>query len=138
MRSTATSATHELARKEVNVQPGGRAVLVTATIICMAFGVLSCLGIHAAEHTCELARGDSWRWIRKAADMGDVDAQAQLGHLLSLRTDVNAYAYMYYSLAAMRGDSLSAKLRDELAGKMTPEDIALGRQLLRDWKPAAR
>jgi uncharacterized protein len=74
---------------------------------------------------------------RKAADQGGIISQLKLGAMYEHGRGVPqdyARAYMYYSLAAMRGDGDATKARDELASKMSLEQIAEAQRLSRDWK----
>jgi len=83
-------------------------------------------------------------WYRKAADQGDPYAEASLGILFNFGKGVQrdyAQAYMWYERAAMHapaGDRDSiVEMRDELAGDLTPQQIAEARRLAREWKAAA-
>lgn len=85
-------------------------------------------------------------WYRKAAEQGKVYAQAHLGlmyaHGLGVPQDY-VQAHMWINLAASRqtdpeGRSAMVKARDDLAAKMTREQIARAQQLARDWKPKGR
>jgi protein involved in temperature-dependent protein secretion len=44
-------------------------------------------------------------------------------------------AHMWFNLLAAQGDFKAANKRDELAAKMTPDQIAEARRLAREWKP---
>jgi uncharacterized protein len=44
-------------------------------------------------------------------------------------------AHMWLNLAAAQGDKDAAKQRDELAAKMTPDQIAEAQRLARKWEP---
>ncbi len=75
-------------------------------------------------------------WYEKAAAQGDVKAQVNLGALyadgLGVPQDY-VRAYMWYNLAAAHsmGDEqkLATKNRDEIAGRMTPAQIAEAQRL---------
>ncbi len=63
-------------------------------------------------------------WLRKAAEQGDAGAQLGLGVMYAKgegvpQNDINAYAW--HSLAAAQGQEGAAKLRDEVASKLSPE-----------------
>jgi TPR repeat protein len=95
------------------------------------------------------------KWYRKAAEQGDAFGQSYLGFMYELgdglpRNDV--LAHMWFSLAAAhsRADfadygnmadlmydaaKSNAEMRDRLANKMTPEQIAEAQRLAREWKP---
>jgi TPR repeat protein len=78
------------------------------------------------------------QWYEKAAAQGDANAQFNLGVLYYegqgvLHDDVQAH--MWACLAAANGHKKAVDLRDRLARKMTPAQIALAQQLAREWKP---
>lgn len=78
------------------------------------------------------------KWHHKAAEQGLADAQNLLGLMyaggLGAPKDyVNAY--MWLSLAADQGDEKAQKTRDDLAKKMTSEQIAESQKLASKWKP---
>ena len=77
------------------------------------------------------------KWYRKAAEQGNVDAQATLGfryeHGQGVPQDY-VLAHMWLSLAAAKGYPCADK-RDKLAAKMSPDRIAEAQRLAREWKP---
>jgi TPR repeat protein len=76
------------------------------------------------------------KWYRKAAEQGNVDAQATLGFRYERGQNVSqddVLAHMWLSLAAARGYPCADK-RNELAAKMTPEQITKAQRLAREWK----
>jgi TPR repeat protein len=83
------------------------------------------------------------KWLRKAADQGNEFAQFDLGSLYAVGHGVPqdyALAHMWFNLAASHGEFLSSsqdpsKARDELASKMTPDQIAEAQRMAREWKP---
>ena len=75
-------------------------------------------------------------WFEKAAAQGDAEAQFSLGLLYYYGLGVpqdDVRAYMWWSLAAAHSASNTQKLgvdnRDEVAGRMTPAQIAEAQQL---------
>ena len=84
------------------------------------------------------------KWYHLAADQGLAGAQEILGLMYYRGRGVPqdfVQAHMWLNLAASRlppaffiRDS-SAKTRDELAARMTPEQIAEAQRLAREWKP---
>jgi TPR repeat protein len=44
-------------------------------------------------------------------------------------------AHMWFDLAAAQGEKDATELRDSLAKKMTPAQIAEAQKLAREWKP---
>jgi len=78
------------------------------------------------------------KWYHKAADQGYADAQLNLGLLYTRgkgATHDIVQAHMWYTLAAASGDRSAGALRDALAKKMTPAQIAEAQKLAREWKP---
>jgi hypothetical protein len=82
-------------------------------------------------------------WYRRAAEQGYAPAQGGLGYMLAYGAGVeedHVLAYMWLELAVMGATDdftrgLYTQQRDELAGRMSPEQIAEGKRLTRDWKP---
>ena len=94
-------------------------------------------------------------WYRKAAEQGDAYGQASLGLMYELGDGLPqnyVLAHMWFNLAAAHGHAdfadygnmadimyeatkSNADMRDELAKKMTPEQIAEAQRLARQWKP---
>jgi len=67
------------------------------------------------------------RWYHKAANQGQALSQAKLGWMYHNGFGVMqnyVRAHMWYNLAAARGDKNAGGLRDSLAEKMTPAQIA--------------
>jgi TPR repeat protein len=90
-------------------------------------------------------RGEAIRWYRKAADQGDTTAQYDLGFMYSKGEGVQqnyVMALMWSDIAASRipvSDTEEHKaavaLRDNIASKMTPEQIAEAQRMAKEWKP---
>jgi TPR repeat protein len=77
-------------------------------------------------------------WTRRAALQGERAAQAILGRAYSEGLGVPqdyVQAHMWLNLAAARGSGGAGKQREELAGKMTSEQIAEAQKLARAWRP---
>ena len=73
-------------------------------------------------------------WYRKAADQGDEMSQFFLGECYAKGKGVaqgNILAYMWFSLAYQRGNPFKED-RDELAKKMTTQEIEKAQGLARD------
>lgn len=67
------------------------------------------------------------QWFRKAADHGVGDSQYNLGILCARGLGVEknfSDAYQWFALAAAQGDREAAKKRDEIAGRLEPDDLA--------------
>jgi TPR repeat protein len=87
------------------------------------------------------------RWFRRGAERGDFNAQLELGHVYEIGQGVpkdNVEAHMWWNLAAAQerlsaivipGVRSVAGLRDELASKMTPAEVAEAQKRAREWKP---
>jgi len=84
-------------------------------------------------------------WYRRAAEQGYAPAQGGLGYMFAYGAGVDenhALAYMWLELALTGATDdftrrLYAQQRDELAGRMSPEQIVEGKRLTREWKPKA-
>jgi TPR repeat protein len=77
-------------------------------------------------------------WYRKAAEQGFADAQYYLGFEYKYGTGVPedlATAYMWFNLAAAQGKNAAIAAREELAALMSPQQIAEGQKLSREWQP---
>ena len=75
------------------------------------------------------------KWYRKAADQGVAIAQYNLALMYDngrgvLKDYVAAYAW--YSLSAFNGVEVGKEARDELAKRMTPEQIAEAQELSKE------
>jgi len=85
------------------------------------------------------------KWYRLAAEQGDANGQGNLGLIYEKGTGValdHVLAHMWYNLASSRSTGQDQKswsgLRDSLAAKMTPAQVAEAQRLAREWKPAAQ
>jgi len=81
------------------------------------------------------------KWWQKAAEQGIIEAQSNLGvHYYKGQGVPQDYllAYFWYSLSASRitGKTYeeSAKLRDQVAKDMTPEQLMKAQQMTHDWE----
>lgn len=80
------------------------------------------------------------RWMRKAAEQGYVFAQTTLGSLYAeglhrvIEKDLSQ-ALMWFILAAGQGDIEAVELRDAVAERMTPTQIAEAQRLAREFRP---
>jgi TPR repeat protein len=78
------------------------------------------------------------RWYRKAAELGDVDGESALGFAYEYGRGVPrdyVQAYMWLDLAAVPGGEFPARDRDELAAKMTTDQVLEAQRMAREWKP---
>jgi uncharacterized protein len=89
--------------------------------------------------------GEAAKWYRLAAEQGNATAQSNLGSMYFSGQGVPqnyVQAYMWVDLAASRFPPSAREDRDEatnnrnvVASKMTREQLAEAKKLLREWKP---
>ena len=75
------------------------------------------------------------KWYRLAAEQGSAYAQFNLGLMYGLGNGViqdNVYAHMWANLAASNGSKKGGELRDIVAERMTPAQIAEAQRLARE------
>ena len=81
-------------------------------------------------------------YLRLAANQGNDLAQRRLGQMHERGEGVQqdfVKAYMWYSLgSANDGVEAGTRLRDALAKKMDPDQIAEAQKLAREWKPKGK
>lgn len=80
---------------------------------------------------------EAQRMTIQKAEEGETSAQCRLGEMYRYGTGVpqdNVRAYMWLNLSAVEYEK-AARGRDELAKRMTPEEVALGQQLSRHFVP---
>jgi uncharacterized protein len=78
------------------------------------------------------------RWYLRSANQGNDLAQRKLGLLYERGDGVPkdyVQAYMWYKLGAANGGKTAALQRDELAIRMTSDQLAEAKKLAREWKP---
>ena len=78
------------------------------------------------------------KWYRRSADQGNDLAQRRLGLLYERGDGVpqdHVQAYMWYKLGAAKGGTTAVRMRDELAVRMTSDQLAEANKLVREWKP---
>ena len=83
------------------------------------------------------------RWYRLAADQGHVSAQFDLGTRYSSggrgvsQDDVEAHMWFNLAAAQSSGEDLDifARLREAVAERMTPEQLAEAQRRAREWTP---
>ena len=79
--------------------------------------------------------GEAVRWSRLAAEQGDARAQGLLGAAYYFGRGVGfdyVTAHMWLHMAAAAGDESARSLRDEVAARMTREQIAEAQARARD------
>jgi TPR repeat protein len=81
-------------------------------------------------------------YLRLAANQGNDLAQRRLGQMYERGEGVQqdyVRAYMWYSLGSANGGvGAGTRLRDSLAKKMDPDQIAEAQKLAREWKPKGK
>jgi TonB family protein len=82
--------------------------------------------------------GEAAKWYRKAADQGYSQAQCALGKLYAdgrgvLQDYIEAHKWL--NLSSANGEAEAAKLRDKVADKMIPAQVADAQRLAREWRP---
>jgi TPR repeat protein len=81
--------------------------------------------------------GKAVKSFRVAAKHRNADAQRMLGRMYEegegVRRDY-VLAYMWLDLSATGGNRQAREARDKLAQKMSPDQIAKGQRLAREWK----
>ena len=80
-------------------------------------------------------------YLRLAANQGNDLAQRKLGQMYERGEGVeqdNVKAYMWYSLGSANGVEAGIRLRDALAKRMEPDQIAEAQKLAREWKPKGK
>lgn len=90
-------------------------------------------------------QAEAIKWYQKAAEQGDTIAQYDLSFRYSKGEGVPqdyVLAYMWSNIAASRtpasdveGRKAAVELRDDIASKMTPDQIAEARRMAREWTP---
>jgi TPR repeat protein len=81
------------------------------------------------------------RWYSRAANQRNDLAQRRLGLLYERGDGVPkdyVQAYMWYKLGAANGGKSGAIMRDELAVRMTSDQLAEANKLAREWKPKSK
>ncbi|MEW6334335.1 MAG: tetratricopeptide repeat protein [Thermodesulfobacteriota bacterium] len=80
------------------------------------------------------------RWMRRAADQNHVFAQTTLGSIYAegvqgVIPQDYPQALMWFVFASAQGDMEAMPLRDAMANRMTPTQIAEAQRLVREFKP---
>ena len=85
--------------------------------------------------------GEAVRWYRLAADQGHTGSQFNLSLMYNFGRGVPQdyiAAHMWANLAAAQGDEHARGLRDDLAGRMSSEQIAAAQRAAREWRPVSQ
>lgn len=86
---------------------------------------------------------EALKWYRRAADQGHIGAQLNLGIIYFMDQVIPkdfVLAHMWLNIAASNSSdakerNAAAKMRDGVASKMTPDQIAEAQRLAKEWKP---
>ena len=96
-------------------------------------GVLLAEGVGGAPDYAAAAE-----WFNRASDLNVRDSQYNLAILyargLGVTQDLGA-SYKWFSAAATQGDEDAKKKRDDVAGRMSPEQLAAAKTATAAWKP---
>lgn len=91
---------------------------------------------------CPADDAEALKWLRKAADQGVPEARSNLGFMYENGEGVPqdyVRAHMWFNLAAAiakpKDREMMARYRDDLATKMTPEQVAEAQRLAREYVP---
>jgi localization factor PodJL len=79
-------------------------------------------------------------WFRKAAELGVRDSQYNLAILLGrgLGSAIDLkQSYVWFAVAAGQGDDDAVKKRDDVAQRLSGEDLAAAKSMTESWKPKA-
>ena len=82
--------------------------------------------------------GTAAQWFRKAADYGVGDSQYNLGILCARGLGVEknlGEAYQWFSLAAAQGDHEAGRKRDEIGGRLEPDELTAAQDAVKAFKP---
>ncbi len=80
-------------------------------------------------------------WYSKAAAQGLAYAQVSLGVAYAKGEGVPqdyVQAHLWFNLATAQGNKTARKVRDKLAERMTPAQLAKAERLAREWKPKSK
>ena len=81
-------------------------------------------------------QAEAAKWYQKSAEQGTAKAQFQLGLLNATGEGVPkdlVLAYMWWNLSAVSGDATAKGNLEKVSKRMTPEQIAEGQRLSREW-----
>ncbi len=79
---------------------------------------------------------DAIKWLTRAAEQGQSNAQNQLGVMCFLEqgfTRNYPLSHMWICISALNGNTDSLELKDLIAKQMTPEQIAEAERLTQEW-----
>jgi hypothetical protein len=74
------------------------------------------------------------KWYTLAAYQGDISAQRNLGQCYIESNEDYTQAYAWLCIATEQGSNMAKKKRDEISGKMTPEQIVAANELIKEIK----
>lgn len=109
-------------------------------LVLVSAAMLIC-SLHSFAQSKEDNSVASLAQTRAKAEMGDQDSQVRLGKIYEIGEGAPqdyVQAYKWYNIAAATGQRNAAPLRNLLAGKMTPEQIAEGQKASIEFLEAKR
>jgi TPR repeat protein len=78
------------------------------------------------------------KWFKSAANLGRAESQLDIGELYEAGRGIAqdyVQAHMWYNLAAAAGVPGAEARRNELATKMTPEQLSEAQKFASQWRP---
>ncbi len=108
------------------------------TIAQSNLGFMYAIGLGVLQDYAEAVK-----WFRKAAEQGHAKAQYNLGWMYDKGKGVlqdYVQAHRWYNLAASKAPpgelhDIAVKNRDDVAKRMTPDQISEAKKLAREWRP---
>lgn len=82
----------------------------------------------------------AFKWFVLAAKQGDRSGQRALGEIYSRGHGIqenNVKSHMWYNIASANGDANASNMRDNIAEKMTPDDISQAQSMARECMESA-
>ena len=116
-----------------------RQFVAVLAIVCIPAGVMWAGPLEdgvKAYSKADYARAN--RLLSPLAEGGDIDAQFTMAMMYQRGQGVEeskVRAYMYYGLAARKGDKDAASERDQVGSTLTPPQLAEAKKLIAEWKP---
>ncbi|RFB81187.1 tetratricopeptide repeat protein [Methylovirgula sp. 4M-Z18] len=96
-------------------------------------GVMLAKGLGSKSNVAAAAE-----WFRKAADHGVRDSQFNLGVLYGRGVGVPldfSQSYIWFALAAAQGDDKAAQMRDRVAARLAPDQLATAKAVVAGFHP---
>lgn len=110
------------------------------------YGLAAAQGHSEAQYTLGVMHANGWgvpmddqeaaKWHRLAAEQGFIAAVTNLANLCASGMGVEqniVEAHMWYDIAAQLGEYDAEFSRDELASKLSPDELKSAQQMAQDW-----